>query len=84
MDETYFRHIVYHRWFEGDIYRPLMSYATLDAAVAYHDIIQEQTPNRDMKIIDLEHIDMGDMLVHEDSAEIVASIRARHKQQKEA
>ena len=74
--ERYCRHIVYHRWTPEDTYRPLMSFDTLKEAVDYYDELIDQVPNKDMKVIDLEHIDLGNMLKAEDCAELIAGFRA--------
>lgn len=77
MAETYHRHVVYHRWFTGDIFRPLVSVPTLKEAVDYVDEVKGQIPSdRKMKIIDLEHIDMGDMLIAEECSDLIAKFRA--------
>ena len=76
MSETYHRHIVYHRWIEGDMYRPLMSFETLRDAVDYFDELIEQIPTKQMKVIDLEHIDMGDMMVRHECQDLIAQFRA--------
>lgn len=74
--ERYYRCIVYHRFIPSDQFRPLMSYPTLADAVVYVDLCRKHGNEREMKIIDLEHIDMGDMLVHPDCADMIARIRA--------
>lgn len=75
MAEVYNRHIVYHKWAEEDIFRPLASFETLREAVAYFDKLIDQIPTKLMKVIDLEHIDMGDMLVHPDCRDLIDRIR---------
>ena len=77
MAEQYNRHIVYHKWCEDDIFRPLVSFESLKDAVAYFDKLIEQVPTKLMKIIDLEHIDMGDMLVAHECRELIDRIRSK-------
>ena len=74
--ERYYRHIVYHKWFPGDIFRPMMSFPNLADAVKYVDTVGESGDQRTHKIIDLEHIDMGDMLIHPDVQDLIEHIRS--------
>jgi hypothetical protein len=75
--ERYHRHIVYHKFFPDDQFRPYVSVPTLADAVRVYDDAKDDGIVREMKVIDVEHIDMGDMLVHPDCTELVAQIRAR-------
>ena len=75
--ETYHRNIVYHRLFRDDIFRPFVSFPTLRDAVEFYDERIEKGCNQEMKIIDLEHIDMGDMLVHSEAEELIAVLRTQ-------
>lgn len=71
--ERYARHIVYHKWMDADIFRPFVSFDTLKEAVAFCD---EQEGRKVLKLIDLEHLDMGDMLVADECSELIARFRA--------
>jgi hypothetical protein len=73
MSETYARHIVYRKLTQQDQFRPHVSFDTLVEAVGYADEIRN---GYEVKVIDLEHIDMGDMLTHPDCAALVARIRS--------
>ena len=79
MAEQYGRVVVYHKWVEGDIFRPLVSFSSLKDAVNFVDEQRASSgprAKREMKVIDLEHIDMGDMMVHPDCRELIDRIRA--------
>jgi hypothetical protein len=71
MMETYARHIIYRRC-PGDTFRPHISVATLREAVA---IVDSQFDGCEYKVIDLEHLDLGDMLKAEACADLVARFR---------
>ncbi|WP_028058347.1 hypothetical protein [Candidatus Solirubrobacter pratensis] len=71
--ERYARNIVYHRFVPGDQFRPHASFDTLVEAVQYADEVAKQ---REVMVIDVEHIEMGDMLVHPACADLVARATA--------
>lgn len=79
--ERYARHIVYRRWNASDTYRPTASFDTLREAIKHTDELLETRalgggPDWQYKVIDLEHIDLGDMLTAPDAGLTVARIRA--------
>ena len=81
--ERYCRHIVYRRWISDDIFRPLVSFDTLRDAVDYFDETFEQNSNMQMKVIDLEHIDMGDMMLRHECHDLIAQFRALRADRKD-
>ena len=70
--ERYARHIVYRRWSGGGQFRPHASFDTLARAVEYVDGARAD----EYKVIDVEHIDLGNMLTAPECADLVRTIRA--------
>jgi hypothetical protein len=62
MSERYARNIVYVRWVPGDQFRPVESFDELAAAINRADELAAggRGPT-DVKVIDLENLDLGDM-----------------------
>lgn len=77
MSERYARNVVYVRWVPTDQFRPVESYDELAGAINRSDELAAggRGPT-DVKVIDLENIDLGDMRVAAECAEMVALIRA--------
>jgi transcriptional regulator with XRE-family HTH domain len=75
--ERYARCIVYVRWVPGDQLRPVESYDELAGAINRSDELAAggRGPT-DVKVIDVENLELGDMRVAEACAEMVARIRA--------
>jgi hypothetical protein len=78
--ERYARHIVYTRWAgpnarPGEPWRPHASFDTLAEAVRYVDSAERTNQPWETKVIDLEHIDHGDMLTAGVCADMVSRIR---------
>jgi hypothetical protein len=96
--KTYARYIVYGRWSTApgepeDIYRPHASFFTLIEAIDYFDsAIADDAggpgPTCQYKLIDLEHLDLGDVMlarkfratVEEDRKRIAAANKRAHLQ----
>ena len=79
--ERYARHIVYTRWAgpptaREEPYRPHASFETLAEAVRYVDAARADNRPWEMKVIDIEHLEMGNMLTAKECADLVARIRA--------
>ena len=71
--ERYARHVVYSDY-TSRVMRPTASFDTLREAVRYADRLAEG--GAQVKVIDLEHLDLGDMLTAKDCRELLARIRA--------
>lgn len=76
MSERYARNIVYARWTPGDQYRPLESFDELAGAIRRSDELAAGAGPTDVKVIDLENLDLGDMRTAAECADMVARIRS--------
>jgi hypothetical protein len=85
--KTYARFIVYGRWSTApgepkDIYRPLASFFTSIQAIDYLDSAAAENaggpgPTCQYKLIDLEHLDLGDMMRASECRAMVEATRKR-------
>jgi hypothetical protein len=85
--KTYARFIVYGRWSTAagepkDIYRPLASFDTSIEAIEYLDSAAAENaggpgPTSQYKLMDLEHLDLGDMMRASECRAMVEATRKR-------
>lgn len=85
--KTYARFVVYGRWSRApgepkEIFRPLASFYTSTEAIEYLDTAAAENaggpgPTCQYKLIDLEHVDLGDMMHASECRAYVEAARER-------